>query len=160
MREFLFADCHKQLPFRETRRGMTRARPRMRPCPARTRRYGRRSSRVNASATRARPAGRNVVEEGRLEFHPASGYNYPGRTPASKVSFRAERGTPQFTHRVIVRSFANAQDNNQRDVAAKTHHRFCPPRLFRQWRRGSFFETADAELSILATKHNSSPRTI
>src|SRR5260370_23165539 len=113
MREFLFADCHKQLPFRETRRGMTHARPRTRPCPARTRRYGRRLSRVNASATRARPAGRNVVEEGRLEFHPASGYNYPGRTPASKVSFRAERGTPQFTHRVIVRSFANAQDNSE-----------------------------------------------
>src|SRR6266481_4298459 len=85
MREFPFAGCHRQLPFREIRPDTMRARFQMHPCPDRSRRCEQRSSRANASVPFVLLARWSVLEEERLKFHPASGYNYSGERGASKV---------------------------------------------------------------------------
>src|SRR5947208_15829214 len=85
MREFPFAGCHRQWLFREIRPDTTRARFQMHPCQDLSRRCEQRSSRANASVPFVLLARRSVLEEGRLRFHPASGYNYSGERGASKV---------------------------------------------------------------------------
>src|SRR5436190_2809008 len=86
MPEFPFAGCHRQLLFREIRPDTMRARFQMHPCPGLSRLCERRSSRANASVPFVLRAGWSVLlEEGRLKFHPASGYNYSGERGPSKV---------------------------------------------------------------------------
>ena len=85
MREFHFAGCHRRLLAPEIPPDTMHAEFQMHLCPGLSRRCEQKSSRADSSATVAPLAMLGVLEEGRLKFHPALGYNYSGERGTSKV---------------------------------------------------------------------------